>query len=139
MIQTHSHDPDVAAAAEQAAGVVRDVLASLPPAESFDYGGHILQLGDYGMCERCTRPIAEAQQAARALLDAADSLEDTDPTIAEHVELAGELLKLEAHAAEIRAEFHNGHNSEAIINTLLGYIHDRAIHDSYDHSHKQGN
>ena len=137
MIKTHSEDPDVSAAAEQAAGIVSDILANLPQVDSFDYGGHILKLGEYGVCERCTRPIAEAQQAARVLLDTAASLEDS--TVAEHVELAGELMKLEAHAAEIRAEFHNGHKSEAIINSLNGFMHDRAIHDTYDHTHNGGN
>ena len=136
MIRTHSEDPDVAAAAGQAAAIVRDVLAALPAADSFDYGGHMLKLGEYGVCQQCTRPIADAQAAARALLEAADNLDDE--LIAEHVELAGELMKLEAHAAEVRAELHNGDHSEPIINTLNGFIHDRTIHDTYEHSHHAG-
>lgn len=136
MIQSHSDDPDVAAAAAQAATIVRETLAAMPAADTFDYGGHILKIGEYNVCARCTQPIADAQQAARVLLDKAASLDDS--TVAEHVELAGELMKLEAHAAEIRAEFHNGADSEPIINALLGFIHDRAIHDTYDHSHKAG-
>jgi hypothetical protein len=136
MIRTHSDDPDVAAAAAEAAVIVRGVLAGLQPATSFDYGGHILEIGQYGVCTRCTQPIADAQVAARALLDKADSLEDD--LVAEHVELAGELMKLEAHAAEIRAELHNGANSEPIIDALLGHIHDHAIHDTYEHNHASG-
>lgn len=136
MIQKHSDDPDVAVAATRAATIVQDALASLPPATSFDYGGHILKVGDYGVCSRCTQPIADAQAAARALFDAADATHDD--LVAEHIELAGELMRLEAHAAEIRAEFHNGDHSEPIVNALLGHIHTRAIHDSYDHSHEAG-
>jgi hypothetical protein len=136
MIQTHSDDPDVGHAAAEAAVIVNQVLASLPEASRFDYGGHILSLGEYGVCIRCTKPIAEAQQASRALFEKADSLEDG--TVVEHLLLAAELLKLEAHAAEIRAEFHNGQGSETILNNLLGHIHDRQILDSYDHSHHGG-
>ncbi len=46
--------------------------------------------------------------------------------------------KLEAEAAKIRAELHNGQGSERIINRILGFLHDRDIHDSYSHSHHGG-
>jgi hypothetical protein len=137
MIKQHSDDPDVYAAAEHAARIVREVLGSLPKATAFDYGGHQLKIGDYDVCHQCTEPIAEAQQACLALVRKAD--ETTDPTVKEHLQLAAQLLKAEAQAAEIRAEFHNGHGSEAIVNELLGFIHDRAIFDTYDHHHGQEN
>jgi hypothetical protein len=136
MIRKHSDDPDVAEAARQAADVVKAVLAALPPASTFDYGGHNLTLGEYDVCVRCTTPLAEAQQATRALLDEADKT--TDDTIKEHIQEAAHLFMLEAKAAEIRAEFHNGHESEAILNSVLGFIYDRSIHDSYDHNHAAG-
>ena len=137
MIQTHSDDPDVGHAAAQAAAIVKETLSGLPEADSFDYGGHILKVGEYDLCTRCTKPIAEAQAASRALFDKAEHLEDG--TLVEHLLLAAELLKLEAHAAEIRAEFHNGHRSEPILDTILGFMYDRQVHDSYDHSHQGGN
>jgi G:T/U-mismatch repair DNA glycosylase len=133
MIKKHSDDPDVAAAAGKAAQVVHRVLSDLPKAKTFDYGGHKLHLGEYGVCERCTSPIAEAQQATQKLLEEAERT--TDDTIKEHLQEAAHLFMLEAKAAEVRAEFHNGHNSEPILNEVLGFIHDRNIHDSYDHSH----
>jgi len=136
MIRKHSDDPDVAAAAHQAADIIQDVLGKLQPAQTFDYGGHSLSLGEYGVCTRCTSPIAEAQQASQALLDKAE--EATDDTIKEHLQEAAHLFMLEAKAAEIRAEFHNGHGSEPIVNALLAFIYDRNIHDSYDHNHGQG-
>lgn len=133
MIKKYSDDPDVEAAAKQALAVVRQVLAGLPAAETFDYGGHILHIGEYDVCTRCTGPIAEAQQAYRKLLETAESTKDE--TVAEHIQLAAELFLLEAEAAQIRAEFHNGHSSETILNEILGFIYKRNIHDSYDHSH----
>lgn len=136
MIKKHSDDPDVAAAALEATDIIRQILYSLSTAETFDYGGHDLHLDDYGMCTRCTSPIAEAQQASRALLDRAEAIEN--PTVAEHVALAGELLRLEAEAARIRAELHSGQASEPIVNELLGFIYHRSIHDAYEHTHNQG-
>jgi hypothetical protein len=136
MIRKHSDDPDVAEAARQAADVVKTVLAAQLPARTFDYGGHNLSLGEYEVCTRCTAPIAEAQQATKALLEAAEKIEDS--TIKEHLREAAHLFMLEAKAAEIRAEFHNGHESEAILNSVLGFIYDRGIHDSYDHNHAAG-
>jgi len=136
MIRKHSDDPDVAAAARQAADIVQKVLGGLPPAKTFDYGGHTLTLGEYGVCARCTAPLAEAQQASQALLEAAEKT-DND-TVREHLHEAAHLFMLEAKAAELRAEFHNGHNSEPIVNAVLGFIYNRSIHDSYDHNHSAG-
>ena len=136
MIQKQSDDPDVEAAAQHTLQIVREALAGLPEAKMFDYGGHNLAVGEYGVCIRCTTPIAEAQQAQHALLEAAAVAQDE--VVKEHLALAGELMRLEAAAAQIRAEFHNGHGSEKILNELLAFIYNRAIHDSYDHSHSQG-
>jgi hypothetical protein len=133
MIKKHSDDPDVESAAHEAAAVVRRVLHNLPPAKTFDYGGHRLNLDEYGMCTRCTSPIAEAQQAHDLLLTAARGI--VDPTVKEHVALAAELFRLEAQAAVVRAELHSGHGSEGIVNEALGFIHHRSIGDNYDHSH----
>ena len=137
MIKTHSDDPDVQAAAAQAANIVRQVLSGLPQAESFDYGGHRLRIGEYDVCTRCTKPIAEAQQAYDKIMEKADAEEDD--TVKEHLQLAAHLIGMEAAAAQIRAEFHNGHGSEQILNELLGFMYNRNIHDSYDHSHHRGN
>ena len=137
MIKKHSDDPDVEAAAHQALGIIKEVLAGLPKAETFDYGGHNLRLGEYDVCTRCTVPIAEAQQAAQRLAERADAEEDG--TVKEHLELAAELFRLEGAAAEVRAELHNGRGSEKILNSLLGYLYDRGVHDSYDHTHNGGN
>lgn len=134
MIQKKSNDPDVTAAAAQATTIVKELLDSLPPAETFDYGGHKLRLGEYEVCTDCTMPIAEAQQAGRALARRVDTV--TNPTVKEHVELAAELLRLEAAAAEIRAQLHNGHGSEPILNELLGFMYHRNIHDHYEHNHE---
>ena len=133
MIKPHSDDPDVAAAAARASEIVKRVLGGLPPAETYDYGGHKLRIGEYGVCERCTRPIAEAQQAEFALLAAA-SVTDDDEVVA-HLNLAAGLFLKEADAALVRAELHNGENSEDILNQVLGFIYDRSIGDSYDHTH----
>ena len=75
------------------------------------------------------RPIAEAQQAANALHHHAERTDD--PEVREHLELAAGLFQKEADAALVRAELHNGHNSEALLNMVLGYIYDRKIGDSY--------
>jgi hypothetical protein len=71
------------------------------------------------------------------LLDKAATTADT--VVKEHIELAAKLLQLEADAAEVRAELHNGQGSEQILNSLLAFIHERTIHDTYDHSHHGGN
>lgn len=136
MIKKHSDDPDVEAAALQAVNIVREVLGNLAPAEKFDYGGHELSLGEYDVCSDCTAPIAEAQQASQKLTEKAGTL--ADELVKEHVELAAELLRMEANAAQIRAQLHNGHGSEPIVNDVLGFIHDRHIHDRYEHSHEAG-
>jgi hypothetical protein len=137
MIRTHSDDPDVEAAAHKAVDVVKDTLSGLPKAETFDYGGHSLHVGEYDVCARCTAPIAEAQQAGKALVARADS--EDDPTVKEHLEIAAQLFSLEAAAAEVRAELHNGQGSEKILNEVLGYLYNRNVGDSYDHTHNGGN
>lgn len=136
MIKTHSDDPNVALAAEHAATIINETLAQLANADSFDYGGHDLKIGEYEVCATCTRPIAEAQQACAALLVAADNTED--PVIKEHIHLAAQLFKIEAEAAIVRAEFHNGHGTEPILNSLLGFLYDRGVRDEYDHNHTTG-
>lgn len=137
MIQNSSQDPDVALAAKKALEIIDSELGKLPVAESFDYGGHMLKIGEYGVCAACTQPIAEAQQAQTALSKRAEKLDD--PEIREHIDLAAELFKTEAQAAIIRAELHNGIGSEKIINRLNGFKHDRGIKDDYGHSHHRGN
>lgn len=136
MIKTHSDDPDVTQAAHLAADIIAAVLDNLPAANTYDYGGHILQVGEYDVCARCTQPIAEAQAAEQALRDMASQLEDD--TVREHVELAAELFRTEGTAAMIRAQLHNGHSTEKILNRLLGFQHDRQINDDYQHSHNGG-
>lgn len=136
MIRKHSIDPDVAAAASEALTIIDSKLNNLPPATSFDYGGHVMQIGDYDVCEACTRPIAEAQQAHAAITEHAESV--NDPAIKEHLDVAASLLKAEADAATIRAQLHNGLGSEKIVNRLNGFKHDRGIGDDYSHSHHQG-
>jgi hypothetical protein len=136
MIKKQSDDPNVTAAAEHAHNIIKEVLGSQSKAEEFNYGGHELKLGDYDVCITCTVPIAEAQQLAKALHEKANSLQDE--TVREHVELAALLFEAESQAAVIRAEFHNGHNTEPILNELLGYQHERSIHDTYEHSHDGG-
>ncbi len=136
MIRKHSDDPDVEAAAHQALITVEAVLHNLPKADIFDYGGHDMHLGDYDVCTRCTSPIAEAQQAFHELHEKAEVVDDA--LVKEHLELAADLLRLEASAAAIRAELHNGQGSEKILNQLLGFIYERHIHDSYDHTHNNG-
>jgi hypothetical protein len=134
MIKKHSDDPDVVKAAEHALGIITATLAKMPKAEHFDYGGHELKIGEYGVCERCTMPIAEAQAAERVLRTEMELLDDE--TIKEHLDLAAKLFHLEAEAAVIRAEFHNGQGTEAILNRLLGYQYERHIDDDYQHSHQ---
>lgn len=136
MIKKHSDDPDVAKAAKKALKIVQTTLAKLPAATEYDYGGHEMRLGEYDMCAACTVPIAEAQQAHRAIEQAAS--EAADAVVKEHLELAAELLRVEAAAATIRAQLHNGHSSEPILNELLGYMHNRNIGDNYDHNHESG-
>ena len=137
MIKTHSDDPDVEDAAHKALEIVERTLRALPKAEEFDYGGHEMRLGDYSVCTRCTSPIAEAQQAHQKLAEVAEATED--PVVQEHIQLAAELFRLEAEAAQVRAELHNGQGSEKILNTILGFLYGRGVHDSYDHSHNGGN
>jgi hypothetical protein len=136
MIQTHSDDPDVADAAEKALSIITSTLAKLPKAETFDYGGHNLHLGEYDMCITCTTPIAEAQAAQNALEAQAEKTKDE--TIKEHLTLAVAFFRLEAEAATVRAELHNGHGTEQIVDRLLGYQFERGIHDDYHHSHHGG-
>lgn len=136
MIKTHSDDPDVAKAAAEALDIINRTLAKLPKAEEFDYGGHHLQLGEYGVCIQCTRPIAEAQAAAEVLYTEAELIDD--PTIKEHLELAAAFFHHEAESAIVRAELHNGFGTEPIIDRLLGYQFERGIHDDYHHTHHGG-
>jgi len=136
MIKVHSEDPDIQRAAKEALDTINDVLVALPKAETFDYGGHILKVGEYDVCTACTMPIAEAQAAENALLEQAKSTEDE--TIREHLELAAKLFHLDAEAATIRAELHNGSGTEQILNRLLGYAYERHIGDDYHHSHHGG-
>jgi hypothetical protein len=133
MIKTHSDDPNVAAAAEHATNIISEVLSQLPKAESFDYGGQILTLGEYDVCTTCTTAIAEAQQADRALREKADSIDDL--VVKEHVLLAAQLFEHEAYAATVRAEFHNGQKTEPILNEILGYLYNRNVRDEYTHNH----
>lgn len=136
MTKTHSDDPDVTAAAATALEAINSVLHDLPKAETFDYVGHQMKLGDYDVCIQCTTPIAEAQAASAALIAKAETIED--PVVKEHVQLAADLFRTEGEAAVVRAEFHNGHGTEAILNHLLGYQYERHIGDDYHHSHHQG-
>jgi hypothetical protein len=133
VIKKQSDDPDVAHAAQRALQIVQAILSQLPKAESFDYGGHQLHIGEYEVCAVCTSPIAEAQQANLALVKKAE--QEQDNVIKEHLMLAAQLFKLEAEAAIVRAEFHNGMGTEPILNTILGFQYDRSIHDDYHHSH----
>jgi hypothetical protein len=133
MIKKHSDDVNVAAAAGLAASIITEALVNLPKAESFDYGGEQLSIGEYGVCETCTTAIAEAQQAARFLTAKSESIDD--PVVKEHLVLAAELFESEAKSATIRAEFHNGQNTEPILNSLLGFLYDRKVHDEYSHNH----
>ena len=137
MIQTHSDDPDVADAAAKALVLINNTLSKLPKAETFDYGGHNLKLGEYEMCITCTTPIAEAQAAEKSLKVVAEKTKDE--TIKEHLTLAAEFFRLEAEAATVRAELHNGHGTEPIVDRLLGYQFERGIHDDYHHTHHGGN
>lgn len=136
MIKKHSDDPNVAEAAEKALVLVREVLAAQPKAEQYNYGGHELKLGEYDVCTVCAGAIAEAQQTAEALRAKAETIDDQ--TVREHLDLAAQLFETEAQAATIRAEFHNGHNTEPILNGLLGYQYQRSIHDTYEHNHSGG-
>jgi hypothetical protein len=136
MIKPQSDDPDVEQAAKDALGIINEVLAGLPKAEMYDYGGHELKIGEYGTCTACTIPIAEAQAAENALREKMKTVEDE--TIQEHLELAAQLFHGEAEAATIRAKFHNGAGTEQILNRVLGYEYDRHIGEDYHHSHHGG-
>lgn len=136
MIKTHSEDPDVEQAARQALDIINEELNKLPPAQSFDYGGHKLKVGEYDVCTACTASIAEAQTAEHALRERASTVEDE--TIREHIDLAAQFLHLEAGAAIVRAELHNGVGTEQILNRLLGFAYDRHLGDDYHHSHHGG-
>jgi len=136
MIRPHSDDPDVTRAAKQALGIIERTLAALPKAATYDYGGHQLKLGEYEVCPVCATPIAEAQAAQAALETAAESTDDE--TVREHIQLAANFFRLEAEEAVVRAELHNGHGTEGILNRLLGYQFERGIHDDYHHSHHKG-
>ena len=136
MIKKHSDDPDVKAAAIAAAGIVDDVLNNLPKAETYDYGGHLLKLDEYGVCTVCTEAIAEAQSAEKALREHAEN--EKDEVVREHLDMAIQLFHLDAEAAIVRAELHSGQGSEATLNRILGYEYDRHIHDRPDHSHHGG-
>jgi hypothetical protein len=136
MIKKQSDDPDVEHAARTALEILEQTLSSLNKAETFDYGGHQLHLGEYGVCDVCTSPIAEAQAANLALVSVAE--QQQDQVVREHLILAAKLFKLEADAAVVRAEFHNGLGTEPILNYILGYEFERSIHDQYIHSHGQG-
>jgi len=136
MIKERSDDPDVAHAAATAAEIIENTLKELPVAESFDYGGHIMKIGEYDVCEECTRPIAEAQAAHDALEMRAAHTDN--PEVRAHIDLAASLFKLEAEAAIIRAELHNGKGSERIIDRINGFLYERNIKDRYEHSHHGG-
>lgn len=136
MIKTHSDDPDVADAAGKAYEIIAQTLQKLPPATSYDYGGQQLALGEYDVCQTCTKAIAEAQQARDALESQIETCEDE--TIKEHLSVAAALFASEAHTATLRAELHNGLGTEKILDIVNGYVYDRAIHDDYQHSHAKG-
>lgn len=136
MIRTHSDDPDVAEAANEAYVIISGLLAALPEATSYDYGGQQLVIGEYDVCIVCTKAIAEAQAAQQAIEARAASCDDA--TVKEHLDEAAALFASEAHVATLRAEFHNGVGTEKILNNINGFVFDRAIHDQYDHSHEQG-
>jgi len=136
MIKPRSDDPDVEQAAHDAFTIINDILNGLPHADTFDYGGHNLKIGEYGVCTACTTPIAEAQLAEKALRDKAKTMEDE--TIKEHLDIAAQLFHTEAEAATIRADLHNGQGTEQILNRILGYEYDRHIGEDYHHSHHGG-
>jgi hypothetical protein len=136
MIKKQSNDPDVAEAAAKALDSISQTLDKLPQAALFDYGGHNLKLGEYDVCSICTTPIAEAQAAEKALRAKAETTKNE--TVREHLTLAAEFFRLEAEAAVVRAELHNGFGTEPIIDRLLGYQFERGIHDDYHHSHHGG-
>lgn len=135
MIKKHSDDPNVAQAAEQASNIINTVFAQLPKAETFDYGGHELHIGEYSVCPICTTAIAESQQASTVISNIAKDQDDS--TVKEHLDIAAQILDLESRVSILRAELHNGKNTEPIINSILGFIYDRKIHDSYGHDHSK--
>ena len=133
MIRTQSDDPNIKKAANQASDIIRDTLAKLPVAESYDYGGHIIKIGEYNVCRQCATSIAESQQAYRAIALRNNNI--TDPVIKEHLEIAMNFLRLSAETSIIRAKLHNGQGTEGILNELLTYNYNRKVDDTYSHSH----
>lgn len=136
MIKPHSDDPNVKEAAREALAIINEVLGALPKAETFDYGGHILKIGEYGICTSCTIPIAEGQAAEKALRARMDTIQDE--TIREHLEIAANLFHAEVTAATLRAELHNGDGTEGILNLILAFTYDRHMSEDYHHSHHGG-
>jgi hypothetical protein len=136
MIKKQSDDPNVEDAAQDAFNIIKDLLSTLPKANTLDYGGQELKIGEYEVCVTCTSAIAEAQQAQKALEAQAETIED--PVVKEHLLVAAHLFEREADAAIVRAELHNGFGTEKILNLLLGFQYERSIHDDYQHSHQQG-
>jgi hypothetical protein len=136
MIKTHSDDPDIEHDARLALTIVAETLAKLPKADSYDYGGHQLKIGEYGVCESCTTSIAEAQAAAEALHQQVEKQEDN--VVKEHLQLASKYFALESETAVVRAELHNGHGTEQILNELLGFRYNRNIREDINHSHMRG-
>lgn len=136
MINKQSDDPNVEEAASHAEAIINEILNNLRPADSYDYGGHYLKVGEYDVCEYCTKAIAEAQQAHTALAEKVKSI--VDPVVKEHLVVVSELFKQEAGLAILRAELHNGHGTERILNRVLEFDYDRNINESYEHSHHQG-
>ncbi len=126
----------VVQAAQHAESLIRKELASLPQATKYAYGGHDMVVTDYKSCQNCTLAIAEAQQAYLAIYALAH--DSDDQLVKQHLDLAASLLEAEAEIARMRAMLHGGKASEGILNALLEFIHDRNIHDSYEHSHHKG-
>lgn len=136
MIKTRSDDPNIKLAASQASNIIRETLTALPLAESYNYGGHIIKIGEYDVCKQCATSIAESQQAYNAIARRNDSIED--PVIKEHLEIAMNLLKATAESSIVRAELHNGQGAEDILNELLAFNYNRKIDETYNHSHSNG-
>jgi hypothetical protein len=136
MIKPQSDDPDVTQAAQEALDVINTTLSKLPPATEYDYGGHELKIGEYDVCTRCARAIAEAQAAERTIRLEIDLIDNE--TVREHLELAAHLFHLEAETAVLRAELHNGQGTEPILNSILGFLYERGITEQMDHNHQSG-
>lgn len=131
---TNHIQDDVARAAQQAQALIKQALEKLPKATEYDYGGHQLAVSQYKVCQRCTAAIAEAQQAYYAIRTLTN--EAADGLIKEHLDIAADVMQAEAEIAKKRAMLHGGQSSEGILNVLLEFIHQRNIHDAYDHSHE---